>query len=76
MTFPEGSLESLLDAPRDQPVFASWLLAFGFVPFDRHVFVLHDAGPRLITDIPQRAVPESRLMLCLAAMWAVSHGSP
>jgi ligand-binding SRPBCC domain-containing protein len=46
MSFPKGSMDDLMSAPRDEPIFVSWLLAFGVLPFDRHVFVLHDAGER------------------------------
>lgn len=46
MTFPvEASLADLADAPRNQPLFACWLLGFGFLPFDRHVLIIQDAGP-------------------------------
>jgi hypothetical protein len=31
---------------------------------------------RLITDVPQRAVPESTLMLDSVAVWALSHRHP
>lgn len=46
MTFPRGL--GLLDVkPGSGPVGSSWLLAFGFLPFDRHRFglaQLHPAG--------------------------------
>jgi ligand-binding SRPBCC domain-containing protein len=46
MTFPRGAMADLASAPRDEPLFACWLLAFGLVPFDRHVLVMHEIGER------------------------------
>ncbi len=38
MTTPsEAAGRSLADAPLGEPLFASWLLAFGVLPFDRHL---------------------------------------
>lgn len=44
MSFPEADL-GLADAPLDQPLFGSWIFLFGLIPFDRHVFVIHEVGP-------------------------------
>jgi ligand-binding SRPBCC domain-containing protein len=46
MTFPKGAMADLASAPRDEPLFACWLLAFGLIPFDRHVLVMHEVGER------------------------------
>ena len=41
MTAPRGMMErSLEEAPLGQPIFASYLLLFGFVPYDRHLLTL------------------------------------
>tara|TARA_R110000824_G_scaffold118960_18_gene272541 strand:- start:69600 stop:70067 length:468 start_codon:yes stop_codon:yes gene_type:complete len=45
MSFPPTDL-TFTTAPLGQPLFHSWLLLFGFLPFDRHTFVLHETGPR------------------------------
>jgi hypothetical protein len=37
---------------------------------------MRDGGQRLITGIPQRAVPQSTLMLDSPAVWALSHRRP
>ncbi|WOF73004.1 hypothetical protein QMT40_000630 [Parvibaculaceae bacterium PLY_AMNH_Bact1] len=44
MTFPPGGFD-FSKAPLKQPLFTSWILLFGFLPFDRHTFVLHEVGP-------------------------------
>lgn len=44
MTFPSGGFD-FSSAPLNQPLFSSWILLFGFLPFDRHTFVLHQLGP-------------------------------
>ena len=44
MTFPPQALTGLLSAPVGEPLFVSWLLAFGVLPFDRHVVVLAEVG--------------------------------
>ncbi len=44
MTFPPDGFD-FTSAPLDKPLFTSWILLFGFLPFDRHTFVLHDVGP-------------------------------
>jgi ligand-binding SRPBCC domain-containing protein len=44
MTFPQAGFD-FASAPLNQPLFTSWILAFGFLPFDRHTFVLHEIGP-------------------------------
>ena len=44
MTFPPQALTGLQSAPVGEPLFVSWLLAFGILPFDRHVFVLAEVG--------------------------------
>ena len=46
MTFPAAAMTGLGAAPVDEPLFVSWLLAFGILPFDRHVFVLAEVGHR------------------------------
>lgn len=46
MTFPATALTGLGAAPVDEPLFVSWLLAFGVLPFDRHVFALAEVGHR------------------------------
>lgn len=45
MTFPQADLR-LADAPLDMPLFGSWILLFGVLPFDRHTFVIHEVGAR------------------------------
>lgn len=44
MTFPQAGFD-FASAPLNQPLFSSWILLFGFLPFDRHTFVLHEIGP-------------------------------
>lgn len=44
MTFPSNGFD-FSKAPLQQPLFTSWILVFGFLPFDRHTFVLHEVGP-------------------------------
>ncbi len=44
MTFPKDGFD-FSEAPVDQPLFKSWILLFGFLPIDRHTFVLHEVGP-------------------------------
>ena len=44
MTFPPDGFD-FTSAPLNKPLFTSWILLFGFLPFDRHTFVLHDVGP-------------------------------
>jgi len=47
MTFPKGV--AFLELRPDQlrrPLLVSWLLAFGFVPFDRHVLTFDRVGQR------------------------------
>ncbi|HYG26239.1 MAG TPA: hypothetical protein VD906_04970 [Caulobacteraceae bacterium] len=56
MTFPEGSLDDLGAAPRGEPVFVSWLLLFGLIPFDRHVFILQEAGERHFVETSRSAL--------------------
>lgn len=47
MTFPPGkSLRDLGPEQMGKPLFASCLLAFGFIPFDRHVLVIERIEPR------------------------------
>jgi len=46
MIFPSGAMAGLASAPRDEPLFACWLLALGVIPFDRHVLVMHEVGER------------------------------
>ncbi len=43
MTFPTEGFD-FSAAPIDQPLFNSWILLFGFLPIDRHTFVLHEVG--------------------------------
>lgn len=45
MTFPQADLR-LADAALDTPLFSSWILLFGLLPFDRHTFVIHEIGTR------------------------------
>lgn len=45
MTFPQADLR-FADAPLDKPLFGSWILLFGALPFDRHTFVIHETGAR------------------------------
>ena len=49
MTFPTSDL-TITDAPPDEPFFVSWLLLFGFLPFDRHVLIIHKTGPRFFIE--------------------------
>jgi ligand-binding SRPBCC domain-containing protein len=44
MTFPQAGFD-FSSAPLNRPLFNSWILLFGFLPFDRHTFVLHEIGP-------------------------------
>ena len=46
MTFPAGALDDLSGARLGSPLFRSWLLLLGVLPFDRHVFVLGAVGER------------------------------
>ncbi len=43
MTFPQADLR-LTDAVLDTPLFSSWILLFGLLPFDRHTFVIQEVG--------------------------------
>ena len=46
MTYPEEAVAlNLEDAPLGRPVFDSWLLLLGVVPFDRHRLVLEEVEP-------------------------------
>lgn len=43
MTAPESfSARSILDWPKQQRLFQSWILLFGFLPIDRHTFFFED----------------------------------
>jgi ligand-binding SRPBCC domain-containing protein len=42
---PEARGRSLEEAPLGEPAFASWLLAFGGIPFDRHRLTLARVEP-------------------------------
>lgn len=44
MTFPKDGFDFSTAAP-GQPLFTSWILLFGFLPIDRHTFVIHEVGP-------------------------------
>ncbi len=44
MTFPPSGFD-FASAPLSQPLFTSWILLFGFLPFDRHTFLLKEIGP-------------------------------
>lgn len=51
MSAPRGA--SLADVRPDQygkPLFASWLMAFGFIPFDRHVMIIEEVGERAFRE--------------------------
>jgi hypothetical protein len=50
MTFPAGAMADLANAPRDEPVAVCWLLAFGAIPFDRHVLAMHEVGERHVIE--------------------------
>ncbi len=50
MTFPTDGFD-FASAPLNQPLFTSWILLFGFVPFDRHTFVLNEIGPSHFVEI-------------------------
>jgi ligand-binding SRPBCC domain-containing protein len=56
MTFPPGSMNDLLDRPRDEPIGVCWLLAFGLLPFDRHVLVMHEVGERHFIETSHSAL--------------------
>lgn len=43
MTFPSNGFD-FSKAPLKQTLFTSWILLLGFLPFDRHNFVLHEIG--------------------------------
>lgn len=49
MTFPQADLK-LTDAALDTPLFGSWILLFGLLPFDRHTFVIHEIGARYFIE--------------------------
>lgn len=46
MTFPPAAMTGLGAAPVNEPLFVSWLLAFGVLPFDRHVLCFAEVGER------------------------------
>lgn len=56
MTFPAGSMDDLRAAPLDQSIAACWLLAFGLIPFDRHVLVMHEIGERHFIETSHSAL--------------------
>lgn len=56
MTFPAGSIDDLRAATPGQPIAACWLLAFGLVPFDRHVLVMEEVGERHFIEASHSAV--------------------
>jgi len=43
MAFPQAGFD-FASAPLSKPLFSSWILLFGFLPFDRQTFVLHEVG--------------------------------
>ncbi len=43
MTFPKDGFD-FSKAPPGQPLFTSWILLFGFLPIDRHTFILQEIG--------------------------------
>jgi len=49
-------MADLASAPRDEPLFACWLLAFGLVPFDRHVLAMHEVGERHFIEVSSSAL--------------------
>jgi hypothetical protein len=44
MTFPKDGFDFSKAMP-GQPLFTSWILLFGFLPIDRHTFIIHEVGP-------------------------------
>ena len=56
MTFPASSITDLREAPLNQPIAACWLLAFGFIPFDRHVLIMHEVGERHFIETSHSAM--------------------
>ena len=56
MTFPPEALTGLSGAPVDEPLFVSWLLLLGVIPFDRHVFVLAEVGERHFIETSHSAM--------------------